>query len=377
MLSLEKKGSKPKVVPGLAVIGGGIWASHHMNAVRDLEREGRARLLAMCARTPETVARITSEYGIEGTTDYRELLDRPDIHAVSIVTPDHLHREMAVAAMRAGKHVIVEKPMDLSVEGCDEMICVARDQGVLLFVDFHKRYDPVHQRARDLIRSGKLGQVQYGYTYMEDKIVVPRDWFPKWASHTTPFWFLGVHQVDLLRWTLGAEVVRVSGRGFKGRLQQLNIETYDSVHADLEFTNGAAFSVDVSWILPEGFEATVNQGFRVLGTEGIIELDTQDRGATGCFAAATMESYNVNAAHKTQNAFGETIHSGYFVEPVKEFVRIVTHILMGGDLAPLAGSYPSGNDGREATRVALAVHQSMETCAPVTVPIQNEACHRD
>lgn len=357
------------IIPGLAVIGGGLWAAHHLNAARDLEREGRARLVAVAARTPETVARVTAEYGIEGTTDYRELLARADVHAVSVVTPDHLHREIALAAMAAGKHVIVEKPMDLAVEGCEQMIRAARGHGVLLFVDFHKRYDPVQQKARDLLRAGRIGRVQYGYAYMEDKIIVPRDWFPRWAAATTPFWFIGVHQVDLLRWTLGAEVSEVSARGFRGKLESLGIPTYDSVHAQLAFNDGSVFTVDVSWILPEGFEAVVNQGLRMVGSEGLIELDTQDRGAAGCFTSGSMESYNVNAAHRVELALGAR-HGGYFVEPVKEFLGLVAYALGGGDIDALSGRYPSGEDGREATRVADAVDRAIRS--GTSVPLGRE-----
>lgn len=352
---------KMNKVPGLGVIGGGIWAQHHMNAARDLEAEGRARLVGMASKTEETRDRVTAKFQILGTTDYRELLRREDIHAVSIVTPDHLHREMAVAALEAGKHVIVEKPMDLTVEGCKEMINAARRNRLLLFVDFHKRYDPVHQKARDLILQGKLGKIQYGYAYMEDKIVVPRDWFPKWAEKSTPFWFIGVHQVDLLRWSLKAEVIRVHACGFRGKLDSLGIPTYDSIHAELGFETGAVFTVDISWILPDGFEALVNQGMRVVGSDGILELDTQDRGFKGSLKGERFQTFNVNSAHAVETRAGTVHHSGYFIDPVKDFLGMVGRLLNGAPFEEVAKNYPSGEDGLEATRIALAVHQSIES----------------
>lgn len=356
-----------KTIPGLGVIGGGIWAHHHMNAVRDLERDGQARLIAMAAQTQETVNRISSEYQIAGTTQFRKLLAREDIHAVSIVTPDHLHREMAIAAMEAGKHVCVEKPMDLTVEGCREMIRAAQKHNVLLFVDFHKRYDPTHQKARELVQQKKLGQIQYGHAYMEDRITVPRDWFPSWAAQTTPFWFIGIHQVDMLRWTLGSEVHSVTGHGFKGKLQSLNIDTYDSIHAQLEFESGAIFGVDISWILPDNFEALVNQGMRIVGSEGILEIDTQDRGFRGCFGGEMTQTLNVSSHHRHQDPFGSFYHSGYFIDPIKDFMRLVGYLVNGGSLSDISGQYPDGRDGLEATRVALAVHQSIEKGKPIAL----------
>ena len=357
-------------IPGLGVIGGGIWAQHHMNAARDLEREGKARLVGMASKTEETRDRVTAQYQIFGTTDYRELLRREDVHAVSIVTPDHLHREMAVAAMKAGKHVIVEKPMDLTVEGCEEMIRAAQENRVLLFVDFHKRYDPVHQKARQLILQGKLGRIQYGYAYMEDKIVVPRDWFPKWAEKSTPFWFIGVHQVDLLRWSLNSEVVRVSASGFRGKLDSLGIPTFDSIHAQLEFESGAVFTVDISWILPEDFEALVNQGMRIVGSEGILEIDTQDRGFKGSLRGERFQTFNLNAAHAVETRRGSVHHSGYFIEPVKDFLAMVGEVVNGAALEDVAKDYPSGQDGLEATRVSLAVHESIESGRPIDLKNQ-------
>ncbi len=353
--------------PGLAVIGGGIWAGHHLRATRELELGGRARLVAACTRTPESLARVVGEFGIDGTNDYRDLLSRDDVDAVSIVTPDHLHREMALAAIAAGKHVLVEKPMDLSVEGCDAMVAAARERGVVLFVDFHKRYDRVFQRARQSLRAGELGAVQYGYAYMEDTIVVPRDWFPSWAAHTTPFWFIGVHQVDLLRWLLGAEVTQVFARGFRHKLVGLGIDTLDSVHTELEFDNGAAFALDISWVLPEGFEAVVNQGLRIVGSEGFIELDTQDRGARLCLSKGGTRTLNTDAQHRWPSALGVAQETGYFVEPVKDFLGLVEAIVNGADPASFAGAYPSGEDGREATRVAAAVHESIAAGQPVAV----------
>ena len=353
--------------PGLGVIGGGIWAQHHMNAARELEQEGRARLAGMASKTEETRAKVTAQYKIFGTTDYRELLRRDDVHAVSIVTPDHLHLEMAIAAMDAGKHVIVEKPMDLTVEGCEEMIRAARKNRVLLFVDFHKRYDPVHQKARQLILQGKLGRIQYGYAYMEDKIVVPRDWFPKWAEKSTPFWFIGVHQVDLLRWSLKDEAIKVSAHGFRGKLDSLGIPTFDSIHAELEFAGGAVFTVDISWILPDDFEALVNQGMRIVGSEGILELDTQDRGFKGSLKGERFQTFNLSAAHTVETRAGTLHHTGYFVEPVKDFLGLVGRLVDGAALEDVAKDYPSGEDGLEATRISLAVHQSVETGRPVEI----------
>jgi predicted dehydrogenase len=165
----------------------------------------------------------------------------------------------------------------------------------------------------------------------------------------------------MLRWSLGDEVSAVRAKGFKGKLTSLGVDTYDSIHAELEFQGDAVFTVDISWILPENFAAVVNQGARFIGTEGILELDTQDRGFSGCFGVDGVKTYNVNSSHAAATAAGGNIHSGYFIDPVKDFLRLVAWLEDGGDLDEIEGRYPSGRDGREATRVSLAVHQSLES----------------
>ena len=97
---------------------------------------------------------------------------------VTVCTPDHLHREMALAAIDLGLHVLAEKPLDTTVDGCQTIINAVNSKGVLLQVDFHKRFDPEHRAVERAIRQGRMGDVLYGYAWMEDRIEVPVDWFP-------------------------------------------------------------------------------------------------------------------------------------------------------------------------------------------------------
>ena len=111
--------------------------------------------------------------------------------------------------------------------------CRPRLAARLLQVDFHKRYDPYHRRLRQAVQAGNLGRILYGHAYMEDKIVVPRDWFPGWAPKNSPAWFLGIHMYDLLRWVMGADALRVAATGTKCKLLSLGVDTYDAVQAKI------------------------------------------------------------------------------------------------------------------------------------------------
>jgi predicted dehydrogenase len=150
----------------------------------------------------------------------------------------------------------------------------------------------------------------------------------------------------------------------------LGIDTYDSIQAKVVFENGASFSIDSSWILPDAFEAIVNQGIRVVGTEGIMEVDTQDRGARCCARdltrpqrgkSASMQTLNLGFFTESRDKHVRPLYGGYGIASIQDFAENVTHLLNGGTLVDLEGTYPSGRDGLEVTKIATAVHRSVET----------------
>jgi predicted dehydrogenase len=353
----------------IAVIGGGRFGEMHLRAFAQMQREGRVQLVGLADVDEKILAQRCEQYGIPGFSDYREMIDRTNSDAVTVVTPDFLHHEAAVCCLRAGKHVLVEKPLDVTVAGCREIVELAEARGLFVQVNFHKRYDPYHARLRDLIASGCLGEIEYGYAHVEDRIEVPRDWFRSWAARSSPSWFLGVHMYDLIRWLVQDEFRSVSATGFKKKLVSLGIDTYDSIQAKLVLANGSSFTVDSSWILPESFEAVVNQGIRIVGSEGIAEVDTQDRGARTCAGAlgggtaagkASMQTLNLGFFLEEKDSRGLSRFGGYGITSIQDFAENVNHILEGASPADLKGVHANGRDGLEISRVAAAIHESLQ-----------------
>ncbi len=344
----------------IGVIGAGKFGQTHLDAFSQMEYAGAAKLAAIAEKDPARAAALRSRYSCPVYEDYRQMLAREPLEAVSIATPDHLHREIALAAARGGKHILVEKPMDVTVEGAAEMVQAAREAGVLLQVDFHKRYDPDHQAIARRVRAGELGDILYGSVHMEDRLEVPTTWFPRWAPASSPAWFLGVHFYDLVRWIIGSEAKSVLATGRKAKLlREHGIDTYDCVNAKVDFENGASFTFDTSWVLPQGFEAIVNQGLRLVGTKGIFECDSQDRGTRSCVENEGMATYNNNFKRTTVDRSGRTIFRGYGFESIEDFAGNAAFLLGGGRLEDLHGVWASGQDGLEVTRIAVAVHESL------------------
>lgn len=346
----------------LGVIGIGTFGINHLRAFLQLSYEGKVKLVAVSDLNEKRLSELEKEFRFRPYVDYREMLQKEELDGVSIATPDFLHRDITLDVISSGRHVLVEKPLDVTIEGCKRIVELAEKKGILLEVDFHKRFDPYHMELERLVNEEKkLGEILYGYVHMEDRIEVPTRWFPSWAARSSPNWFLGVHFYDLIRWVLKSNAVSVYARSQRRKLISLGVDTCDSIQAQIEFENGAVVSFDTSWILPDSFEAVVNQGLRLVGTEGMIEIDSQDRGARACFTSnKTMTSYNLGFRYKKKDKSGRTLYLGYGIESIQDFAENVIFLKNGGKLKDLAGKYPSGIDGLEVTKIACAVEESAE-----------------
>ena len=357
--------------PKIGVIGVGTFGLKHLQVFANMEDEGLARLVAFCDASAETLHAREDEFGRTGYADFREMLEKEDLDAVTVATPDFLHREIALAAIAAQKHVLIEKPMDTTSAGCNEILAAAEESDKLMQVDFHKRCDPYHIGLRNLVQEGKLGKVLYGSAIMEDRIDVPRDWFPHWAPKSSPVWFLGVHMMDLIRWIIGDDAVRVFASGQKQKLVALGVDTYDSVQVQVDFQRGACFTFHAAWVLPDEFESVVNQEIRVVGTEGMMEVDSQYRGARGCLGKEVkgngMATLNLGGDRTWRDRSGRTRYSGYVHDSIREFAENVRFLMTGGTLEQLKGTYADARDGLEVTRIAEAAHQSLGTGEPVAI----------
>lgn len=195
---------------GWGIVGTGGIAGRMASALQ--EAEG-AQLVAVCGRTAERARELGARFGVEGLGDYPALLADPRVELVYVATPTHLHAEHALAAIEAGKHVLVEKPMTLSDTDARELAEAADRAGVRLGVGFHLRCHPVHREIRELVAAGELGGVVlaralWGF-YSADWSRDSWKMDPERAGAGS-LAGLGVHLLDLVPWLVGREVVEVT-----------------------------------------------------------------------------------------------------------------------------------------------------------------------
>lgn len=360
----------------IATIGIGRFGIYHLHAFKQMERGNIFELAAAAEIDTCKGTRIANEFDIPVYENYLDMFEKEELDAVSVATRDHQHREIVLEALKKDLHVFVEKPLDVNSYGAYEIVELANQRNLLLQVDFHKRYDPYHIEIKQLAEKNKFGEFLYGYCHMEDQIVVPRDWYSDWAKFTSPVWFLGSNFIDLISWIMKSRVKSVYANGQKNKLIKLGIDTYDAVQSMLTFENNAVITFDNSWILPEQFTAIVNQGFRLIGTEGIIEADSHRRGTTSCFASEKgTRNLNSGFMQLVEDPYGKKNYEGYGINSIQHFLENVIYLNEGLRLKDLEGTYPSGMEGYEVTKTIEAIHQSIETGN--SIEIQRDSIYAD
>jgi predicted dehydrogenase len=214
----------------------------------------RAKLVALYNHRLETVDDLRQQYpDAEVLDDYERFLDDTGVQAISICTPNALHAEMAIAALRRRIHVLVEKPMAVTLDEGRAMIDAARETGSLLMVGHSKRYVPRNQKAFEIIRSGMLGRI------IQVSVILahsgPLDWSPRGKWFVTAglagrgvIGDLAVHEVDLVRYLTGQEVQRVAA--FDAAFEQHEVE--DNAVAVMHLSGGTLATLVASWTLRGG-----------------------------------------------------------------------------------------------------------------------------
>lgn len=336
---------------GFGVIGtgivGGAWHAYVYG------RLPQSKLVAVCDLNEQRANEAAKKYGASAVyTDYRKLLENPEIAAVSIATPDQAHREIAVAAAEAGKHILVEKPMATTVEDAEAIVKAAKKAKVKLMVDFHNRLSPPFANAKKSVQNGELGKLAYIYARLSNTTWVPREMLP-WASKSSALWFLGSHITDLARWMLEDEPKRVYAVSRSGILKEMGVDAPDFHISIVEFKKGGVVTLENAWILPDAEPMVFNLKFHMLGSKGSFYINTSDHRAAQQF---TKDSATLPDILGVTFSGDSPRMSGFVLEAIARFVDAVV------DDQPVLAD---GQDGLVVTRVLAAIAESAKTGRPV------------
>ncbi len=220
------------------IIGAGMIANFHAKAIQAMEG---GELHAIFARNPEKAAESAKEHGCKAFNDLDEFLADPDLEIVAIATPSGAHLEPAVAAAKAGKHVIVEKPLEVTPARIDEMLAAANETGVTISGIFNRRFHPAMDALKKAVDDGRFGQLTmcdaYVKWYRDQAYYDSGAWRGTWdLDGGGAFMNQGIHTVDALLYLAG-DVKSVCAT--TGCLTHTGIEVEDTGVAILEFANGA------------------------------------------------------------------------------------------------------------------------------------------
>ena len=323
---------------GVGVIGIGVFGKLHARVCAESDR---MRLVAACSRREVSVQPLAERYGVWTTTDYRELVARPDVDMVIICSPDRLHCEHAIAALDAGKHVLVEKPMATTVEECDRMIDAARRSGARLSVGQILRFVPRYSAAHERITTGGIGDLIHMYARRNNTRAAAEHTL----GRTTPVFRLGSHDIDFMLWCARSPVVSVFARQVTRLLKPE--EGPDCVLALLTFADGAIAALETSHVLPDGSPSVMSALFEAVGTAGSLQVD------------GAWDGFEVVAAGRLQAGSSGPVRGrivGPLVDEVTDFARCIAE-----DRPPAVAP----EEAREVVRVVCAIHESMRSGRPV------------
>lgn len=327
----------------------GIISFAHMHAysyARALGEIAGVTLAGVADPDPERGPAAAQQFGATYYRDYQELLAQ-DIDAVIICSANADHKEHAIAAAQAGKHILCEKPISVSVPDARAMIEAAEKAGVVLQTAFPVRHSNPVRLLKAAIDDGKLGEIVAINATNHGKM--PPGWFldPAQAGggavmdHT-------VHVADLVRWMLKTEFTRVYAE-VDTLLHDVGIDDCGMLTADL--ASGAFMSLDPSWSRPDSFTTWGDVTMQVIGTKGVASLDAFRQ--AGMVYVAT-----------SPNSPGRVFENGWGNDADRELIEAFIAAVKG---EPNEGA--SGLDGLKAMELALAAYESANRAAPVALPL--------
>jgi predicted dehydrogenase len=329
---------------GFGIIGCGIWGSVH---ARTYAASPNVKLIGVCDQNRERAEKTAKTYkALTFTEKWEEIIANPEISAVSIATPDFAHSHIVLEALKANKHVLVEKPLALTVSDCEKILSERDKRGVKLMVDFHNRWNIPFVHVRNMVESGELGKMLMMNIRLNDTLFVPTKMLG-WASKSSPIHFLGSHLVDLVRWLSGSEIKKVFSVSRSEVLKKAGIDTPDFYQSILELSNGGTAYLETCWIISEKAPNVFEFSGEFVGSKGSTFVNASHH--------RMIEKYTeLGAGYPDVSGIVdvEGKPTGFCIAAISHFIDCVVN-----DKKPVV----TGEDGLEAARVVEALEKSAKT----------------
>jgi UDP-N-acetyl-2-amino-2-deoxyglucuronate dehydrogenase len=345
---------------GFAIIGTGMISRFHARAIAEVRG---AKLVACYNRTAEKATIFGAEHNCQPYDSLDALLANDKVDAVAITTASGAHMEPAIAAARTGKHVIIEKPLEITLKRCDQIINECAKHGVKLSTVFQSRFHDSSLKMKQAVDSGRFGTLTLGDAYV--KWWRSQEYYDSGAWRGT--WRLdgggalmnqAIHTVDLLTWLMGP-VEKV--QAFTATLAHKRIEVEDVATATLTFANGALGVIEASTGVYPGYLKRIE----LHGTRGSAILEEEDIKSWKFAEKARGDEAILNAMKKKKSSGGGAAdpaaigHHGH-ARQFQDFVKAINN-----DTAPAI----DGHEARKSVEIILAIYKSAASGRAVKLPL--------
>jgi UDP-N-acetylglucosamine 3-dehydrogenase len=246
----------------IGVIGLGWFGEIHCEAIIGIPN---LELAALCTRRPTRLTELAGKFDVKKTYhDYRELLADREIDAVSIVTMWDQHTEPAVAALEAGKHVFLEKPMASTLADCRTIIGAASRSKGILQIGHICRFNPRYRAARQAVEDGRIGKI----VSLASRRNIPAAWTPAILNKIGPIVGDAIHDTDLMLWFTGDRIVSAYAQMVDVR----GLKYPDIGQTMYRFAGGATATLETVWCMPDKTPYDIDERMNIIGTEGFIQI---------------------------------------------------------------------------------------------------------
>lgn len=334
----------------IAIVGAGIWGENHAAIY---QAHPCAEVVAICDQNLDKAQQLAAKIGADEVyTNHQDLLRHSNCDVLAIVTPDFAHADIAVDAARAGRSMIIEKPLATNSNDIFRIREAVEKHQVRVMVDLHNRWSPVFNVTHQAILNGELGKIKNAYFRLNDTKWVATDML-SWSAQSSILWFLGSHSLDTLRWLFGREIQRVYAVNSSGLLSSLGVDTIDVYQSTLEFAGGGIAQMENGWITPNGNPNVNDIKFNIVGTKGMISIDASHH---NLIQKVTDNNLSVPDVLVKHNVFGEV--KGFAYESIRSFIdRMI-------DGKPFEVSF---DDAANTSLALLAIMESAASRQPVEV----------